>query len=550
MGASHPLTPAASGNVAVTRDSKRVFVASVNTARLLVWDTELQAATTVHDFTTYTDLVAHPALDRVLAGMRQGFGPVLTLFALDEFSGARLASNSADFGSHLSLSLDGTRLYDTMVTTTINPSSGGHVKVYDPQTLTLTSTFRPCCFPRRTVDAPSRNRMYVVEDGGGQFGIKEMNRTTGETLVTLPTEFSNVGAVVSADELRLWMATQQTTNEPSANALTILDLDTFTVAGRIPFVLRSPLLLAATPPGATRCSYSVNTRQSSWVREGGTATITLSTGCAWQASVGASWLHIPPDAVSGVGTRTIDVTVDPFFGGDASRSASLVIGGQVVTFTQAGFGAQAAYGSFDGPADNTTGITGSLAVTGWALDDVGVTRVSIFRDPVAGEPGAQIYIGDATLVEGARPDVAAIFPSAPFATRAGWGYLLLTNMLPNGGDGAYRIHAYADDVDGHTTLLGSKTISCSNSTATLPFGTIDTPGQGESVSGTITNWGWVLTPQPGSSRPTGPRSTSSSTVSWPAIRPTTSIVLTSPRSSRVTPTRPAPAATSRSIRRR
>ena len=38
-------------------------------------------------------------------------------------------------------------------------------------------------------------------------------------------------------------------------------------------------------------------------------------------------------------------------------------------------------GVFDTPIDGTTGVTGSIAVTGWALDDVEVTRVRILRDP-------------------------------------------------------------------------------------------------------------------------------------------------------------------------
>ena len=45
--------------------------------------------------------------------------------------------------------------------------------------------------------------------------------------------------------------------------------------------------------------------------------------------------------------------------------------------------------------------------------------------------------GDAVLVDGARPDVAALFPSQPFATRAGWGLLVLTSVLPNGGNGRF-----------------------------------------------------------------------------------------------------------------
>ena len=81
--------------------------------------------------------------------------------------------------------------------------------------------------------------------------------------------------------------------------------------------------------------------------------------------------------------------------------------------------------------------------------------------------------------------------------RAGWGFLILTNMLPNQGNGTFRIYAYADDAEGARALLGAKTIVVNNATATLPFGAIDTPGQGETIAGSAyLNWGWALTPQP------------------------------------------------------
>src|SRR5262249_5616768 len=38
-------------------------------------------------------------------------------------------------------------------------------------------------------------------------------------------------------------------------------------------------------------------------------------------------------------------------------------------------------GSFDTPVNNTTGIAGSIAVTGWALDPIEVTKVDIWREP-------------------------------------------------------------------------------------------------------------------------------------------------------------------------
>src|SRR5439155_464682 len=65
------------------------------------------------------------------------------------------------------------------------------------------------------------------------------------------------------------------------------------------------------------------------------------------------------------------------------------------------------------------------------------------------------------------------------------------------GVGAFTLWTYATDVNGNVTTLGSKTITCDNANATLPFGTIDVPAQGATVTGTFFNFGWVLTPQPG-----------------------------------------------------
>jgi hypothetical protein len=67
-------------------------------------------------------------------------------------------------------------------------------------------------------------------------------------------------------------------------------------------------------------------------------------------------------------------------------------------------------------------------------------------------------VGHATRVEGARPDIVTRYPNHPGVSRAGWGYLLLTNMLPNGGNGTFTLHAYADDAEGNAVLLGSRTI--------------------------------------------------------------------------------------------
>jgi uncharacterized repeat protein (TIGR01451 family) len=156
------------------------------------------------------------------------------------------------------------------------------------------------------------------------------------------------------------------------------------------------------------------------------------------------------------------------------------------------------FGVVDTPANGATGVEGAIGVTGWALDDTGVARVVVSRDPVAGEPqGARIFIGDGVFVSGTRPDVAAAFPSYPNATRAGWGYMLLTNMLPGQGNGTFKLWIHAIDREGQEVLLGTRTITCSNAVASLPFGTLDTPGQGATTSGTLVVFGWALTPLPG-----------------------------------------------------
>ena len=157
-------------------------------------------------------------------------------------------------------------------------------------------------------------------------------------------------------------------------------------------------------------------------------------------------------------------------------------------------------GVVDTPA-NGVAVTGSVAVTGWALDDIGVARVTICRDPVAGEAappngscGAnQLYVGDAVMIEDARPDVEAVSPTTPFGYRAGWGFLILTNMLPNQGNGTFTLHMRAIDLEGQQAALGSRIIIAQNATATEPFGAIDTPGQGETIAGSsYANFGWVL----------------------------------------------------------
>ena len=80
------------------------------------------------------------------------------------------------------------------------------------------------------------------------------------------------------------------------------------------------------------------------------------------------------------------------------------------------------------------------------------------------------------FVEGSRTDVDALVDQ-PFDYQAGWGYMLLTNMLPSQGNGTFTLHAYATDVEGNVVHIGQSTITCDNANAVKPFGAIDTPDQ-------------------------------------------------------------------------
>lgn len=228
---------------------------------------------------------------------------------------------------------------------------------------------------------------------------------------------------------------------------------------------------------------------------------------SWTVADTASWLTcVPP---SGTGYQNITASINASGLGAGTYTATISVSSpdatnspqtlSVVLRVYSPGGNGGPFGYLETPVDGTTGIEGSVPVTGWALDDIEVTKVDIWRDPVGGEavhPNGYVYIGDAVFVEGARPDVELAYPTYPLNYRAGWGYMMLTNFLPNSGNGTFRIHAIATDKEGHSVKIGTKTITCDNAHATLPFGAIDTPSQGGTWSGAQVNFGWALTPMP------------------------------------------------------
>ena len=104
-------------------------------------------------------------------------------------------------------------------------------------------------------------------------------------------------------------------------------------------------------------------------------------------------------------------------------------------------------------------------MTGWALDDTGVSHVRIYRNCVVGVDNpascqtvlgeSVVFLGDASFLLGKRPDIAASFPSLPNATRAGWSFQIPTSTLPQG---AVTLSAVAVDLDGQVRRIGHASV--------------------------------------------------------------------------------------------
>jgi hypothetical protein len=236
---------------------------------------------------------------------------------------------------------------------------------------------------------------------------------------------------------------------------------------------------------------TVTGAQLLWLNNSGTGTLN------WSVNVDQWWLKCTPISGTNSGVLTVSVSPGGLYPGNYSgtitiSSANASNSPRTVTVNLEVINNSRdsdPFGSFSTPLDGST-VRSSIPVTGWVLDDIGVESVKIYRQVRNGSA----YIGDAVFVEGARPDVEAAYPGYPMNHMAGWGYMMLTNFLP---EGYSVIYAVAIDGAGNRVTLGASTIFIDNAGAVKPFGAIDTPDQGGKASGkNFRNQGWVLTPPP------------------------------------------------------
>jgi hypothetical protein len=299
--------------------------------------------------------------------------------------------------------------------------------------------------------------------------------------------------------------------------------DAFPVATLSPAALR----FAATKAGSSGALTSVTAPQ--------TLSVLFDTGApAWTVTSSEPWLVL--SASAGRGSSALSASVvntNNVLGALTSATATITLtstGTQntvitlpvTLTINQNPSSTVKPFGQVDTPLQNTADVVGAIGITGWALDDVGVDSVDIYRACLAIDSPAScqmilghrvVFLGEAVFLAGARPDVEATYPGYPEGHLAGWGLQILTNQLPHvpnaqlsGGQGPLTLYAFATDVAGNISLLGRSanpadpgfaaptSITLANDGIAKPFGAIDTPTQGATVSGVLNNFGWALTP--------------------------------------------------------
>jgi hypothetical protein len=427
-----------------------------------------------------------------------GFGylmtSVSTTFAANAFNVVQQDCVSPNYSFAHELGHNMGAMHDWFTDNGVQPYTYAHGYVYATNRWRTIMTYNDLC----SAQGFSCTRLLYWSNPGVSYGGIPMGIAGGTNSSCPSGDVSNV--FCDADDHRALNNT----------ALTVANFRPTVVTARLSATPTS-LRFAATKAGAAGNLTAVTAAQTVTVSVAG-----ASTG--WTASADQPWVQLTNASGINAGQFTVSI-INPgnVLGGSTSVAATVTITPTTVALTVTtvsvalaidqtnGAATAGPFGAFDTPIDGAAGLQGSFAVTGWALDDIGIDRVELWRDPVAGEttptyygpgqPGhGKIFIANPFFVAGSRPDVEAAYPNSPGAYRAGWGYLLLSHGLWNEGNGSYTLYAYAFDLEGNWTLLGTKTITVDNAHATAPFGTIDTPGYGATVSGGIWNYGWALTP--------------------------------------------------------
>jgi streptogramin lyase len=131
---------------------------------------------------------------------------------------------------------------------------------------------------------------------------------------------------------------------------------------------------------------------------------------------------------------------------------------------------------------NGSAVSGMVTVTGWAIDNSSSVGTAITSVQVRVD-GA--LAGNATYGI-SRPDVCNVFPGRPRCPNVGFSFN--TNAL---SPGSHTITVSAVDSD-PAPDTGTASVTVTVSASTTPTVWIDSPGNGATISGTITLSGWAI----------------------------------------------------------
>src|SRR5262245_4525170 len=152
-----------------------------------------------------------------------------------------------------------------------------------------------------------------------------------------------------------------------------------------------------------------------------TIRLTVNGGpLTWTATAtsSGSWLRVTPQF--GTTSANLVVSVVPGLAGMGTHPGTITIavGGASLSIPVAWsllpIQTDPPFGVFETPTHMSQDLSGAIPITGWALDDVEVTAVQIWRQPhpsdplaaISPGPGPQtglVFIGNATFIDGARP---------------------------------------------------------------------------------------------------------------------------------------------------
>ena len=107
------------------------------------------------------------------------------------------------------------------------------------------------------------------------------------------------------------------------------------------------------------------------------------------------------------------------------------------------------FGYIDAPKDIRTVVAGPAVLEGWALDDRGLGRVFAFAEP-------EIFLAEADLLEGTRPEIGRIFVIYPDIYRTAWKIRIDPAGPVSLRGKIVRVRVIAEDRSGNRTTLGRR----------------------------------------------------------------------------------------------